>query len=141
MADAGICHTCVRQEFRSVSIRQTVRGELLNAGSTTMGNPVSLWRYPSILPWKLQYPTVETTVSYRGNYNFQRGNQSFKAGNRKEGGIEEDTDNKIRSGQVADTRICHLSATLSATAQFTLYRIVTAVSWQVADKNHFIFLV
>jgi len=42
---------------------------------------------------------------------------------------------------VADTRICHLSATLSATAQFTLYRIVTAVSWQVADKNHFIFLV
>lgn len=80
---------------------------------------------------------METTVSNRGNYNFQRGNQSFKAGNRKEGGIEEDTNNKIRSGQVADTRICHLSAT----AQFTLYRIVTAVSWQVADKNHFIFLV
>ena len=93
-----------------MSIRQTVRGELLNAKSTTMGNPVSLWRYSSILPWKLQYPTMEITVSYRGNYNFQRGNQSFKAGNRKEGGIEEDTDNKIRFGQVA-------------------------------DKNHFIFLV
>ena len=83
---------------------------------------VTLWIICGVSTGKRQYPYVETVVSYRGNCN--AGNDSSPPGN----GKLMYTINFCTHGElalqglycVADTLICNLSATVSATLQLSI---------------------
>ena len=95
-------------------------------GETT----VSLRRNCSVPPQKLSFPAVETVISNAGNDSSPPGNGKLMY-----------TINFCTHGElalqglycVADTLICNLSATVSATIQLFVNQCITRVWLQVAD--------
>ena len=95
-------------------------------GETT----VSLRRNCGVPPQKLSFPAVETVISNAGNDSSPPGNGKLMY-----------TINFCTHGElalqglycVADTLICNLSATVSATLQLFINQCITRVWLQVAD--------